>query len=264
MNINFCFIPTVLLALLLFYLGNYFGSLKQKSTAIWILLFISVPLSIPAVLFVVYYLHWFDNAAWFYQLRSYPCVELSAAGIGLLAGLIAGAIKRRNLFSVSFLVSLLVIILFVPHSKSAMFPVDYSSLEDRWENGICLQTSGATCGPACAATLLRHYGIQTTEQELAKTCYSYIGGTEIWYIARALRKQGLVCKFVIYRTKSYTLPYPSIAGIDMGVGHFIAILDKQGDYYLVGDPLAGEQRIKEEDIFENIPFTGFFLVVSNR
>jgi hypothetical protein len=50
--------------------------------------------------------------------------------------------------------------------------------DDAWTaDGICLQTTSRTCTPACAATLLRHYGIFATEQEMAELCLTREGTT---------------------------------------------------------------------------------------
>ncbi|MEX2287930.1 MAG: C39 family peptidase [Planctomycetaceae bacterium] len=47
--------------------------------------------------------------------------------------------------------------------------------ENRWAETICLQTSQATCSPACAATLLGMYGIDATEGEMADLCLTRKG-----------------------------------------------------------------------------------------
>lgn len=49
---------------------------------------------------------------------------------------------------------------------------------DRWlDHTICLQTTDSTCSPACAATLLKSYGIAATEQEMAELCLTRRGTT---------------------------------------------------------------------------------------
>ena len=57
------------------------------------------------------------------------------------------------------------------------------------------------------------------------------------------------------------LPCPSIAGIDIGAGHFIAILKKTKDAYIIHDPLIGTRKTSEKDVLKRTTFTGFFLVV---
>lgn len=59
--------------------------------------------------------------------------------------------------------------------------------EDFWDgNGVCRSTSKYTCSPASAATLLRRYGIKTSEAEMARLCLTRRGTT--WQgIYRGLR-----------------------------------------------------------------------------
>ena len=48
---------------------------------------------------------------------------------------------------------------------------------DVWQDGICVQTTAKTCTPACAATLLRSHGIETTEREMTALCLTREGTT---------------------------------------------------------------------------------------
>jgi hypothetical protein len=61
---------------------------------------------------------------------------------------------------------------------AALFPVLGLTprCENRWDElGTCLQTTPYTCSPACAATLLRRYGIDATEAEMAELCLTRRG-----------------------------------------------------------------------------------------
>ena len=49
--------------------------------------------------------------------------------------------------------------------------------EDQWVDGVCLQTSNRTCSAASAASLLRTYDINATEQEMADLCLTRQGTT---------------------------------------------------------------------------------------
>lgn len=262
MNLNTYFIPTVIIAVSLFFICRHYWLTKTAGRFRALLLVLGLLLFIPACLYVLYYNHWFDNAIWFYQLRSLPGSELLASGAGVLAGVFGGIFKKRKFLSTPFLLCLLVLGIFIPHSKSAILPIDYDQMNDKWEDGVCRQSTGATCGPASAATVLRYLGDTVTEAKLAKESYSYVGGTEIWYIARTLRRRGYSCEFKVFKEVPYELPYPSIAGIDIGSGHFIAICDKASESYVIGDPLIGCREIPVEKIFHRITFTGFFLVIS--
>jgi len=44
-------------------------------------------------------------------------------------------------------------------------------------DGVVLQTTGYSCGPACLTMLMRDYGIDVTQYEMAKAAYTGIFGT---------------------------------------------------------------------------------------
>lgn len=50
---------------------------------------------------------------------------------------------------------------------------------DQWDGEICIQTDDSTCSAACAATILKAHGIETTESEMASFCLTRKGGT-LW------------------------------------------------------------------------------------
>jgi hypothetical protein len=56
-----------------------------------------------------------------------------------------------------------------------------------WRNGVCIQSTSASCSPASAATLLRWYRIPTTEQEMAELCLTRYEGTYWQGLYRGLK-----------------------------------------------------------------------------
>ncbi len=46
-----------------------------------------------------------------------------------------------------------------------------------WDGDVCLQSSWHTCSAASAVTLLRHHGIESSEEELARMCLTRKGTT---------------------------------------------------------------------------------------
>ena len=59
--------------------------------------------------------------------------------------------------------------------------------ENQWDDlGTCLQTTPYTCSPACAAMLLRRYGIEATEAEMAELCLTR-GGTSWQGLYRGMK-----------------------------------------------------------------------------
>lgn len=55
-----------------------------------------------------------------------------------------------------------------------------------WQRDVCLQTSPHTCSPASAATLLRMYGIEASEAEMAELCMTRGNGTNWMGLYRGL------------------------------------------------------------------------------
>ncbi|MFA6186226.1 MAG: cysteine peptidase family C39 domain-containing protein [Phycisphaerae bacterium] len=261
MNLNLIFFPTLILTLLIF---HFSGSLikRCKRTEEKRFLFIAAFItSIPGILITLYYLHWFDRAKWFYQLRSLPLIELTVAGLGLLFGVLAES-TRYKLVSKTFLIIILVITVSIPYLKPVVVPLSSDKFKNKWQDGICMQSTVSSCGPASAATILRFFNIEATEQEIAGECYTYLGGTENWYLTRALRRRGLRVEYRIADGFPKDLNLPAIAGVKIGNnGHFIAVLSETNQEYITGDPLKGRQKIAKNQIENDFNFTGFFMEI---
>jgi hypothetical protein len=190
MNMNWLIIPTLILALLLFFVGlrtmQQFTSAKARALLVALFLI----LGLPGVLFSLYYLHGLDDVVWFYAFRSLPFTELTAAGAGLFAGALAELLKRTKLASRAFLLALLTLGIIAPYLKPLIAPVPSHHFSEKWQDNVCLQSTASSCGAASAATLFRSFGVSLSEHAIAKECFTYLGGTENWYIARAFQRRG--------------------------------------------------------------------------
>ena len=266
MNLNPNAIPTFVIALALYWLGMGLASPVKSNVGRVTLLVFGILLAIPSALFVSYYLHVFDKATWFYQFRAFPCSELSSSGVGLIAGLVQATFQPKTWAEKLFVPLVMGALLFIPFVKAALDPVDYSQLQVRCETEVCLQSTPSTCGPTSAATLLKLFGQNSSEQELAREDFTYRGGTEIWYVARSFRKRGLTADFVIQPPDRIGPPAPAIAGVVLpgGAGHFVAILSGNDVEVRIGDPLKGELVIPRANLHNVYHFTGFFLVIGRR
>jgi len=261
--VNPLFIPTLLLAVILFFAGQ---KISRQCGSCW-LAFISLLAAIPAVFFAAYYTKLFGEAEWFYTFRSLPFTELSAAGIGLFAGWLQHQREKSQRFkkmvSAFFVPSMTVLCVAAPYIKQIFLRPDWSKFEDRWSDGVCLQSSESSCGPAAAATLLRHYGKSVPERELARESFTTRRGTENWYLLRAIRKHGIPAGYVVVSPGVENILFPSIAGVRLrhaeGAGHFIALLAKSGENFIVGDPLNGREELTRGELQERYTFTGFYL-----
>src|SRR5262249_53711001 len=157
------------------------------------------------LLFAAYYGHWFDRAEWYYAARAVVGSELLAGGLGFGAGAANAAIARwpvaRGSLTIQSAAAFTVIliaglVLLIPYTKPLIAPIGVP-LQDHWSNGVCIQSTPSTCGPSSAATILHYFGVEAKESQLARECFSSGGGTENWYIARALRRRGLAAKYVV-------------------------------------------------------------------
>ena len=118
-------------------------------------------------------------------------------------------------------------------------------------DGVCLQSTSYTCGPAAAVTALRVLSIDAKEGELGLLCEtSQIGGTGDDVIASRLREryadQGLSVEHRYVKDIDELASWPaSLAVIKYGffVDHFVALLSVTTDSVVVGDPLYGRKTM---------------------
>ncbi len=265
---NYLFFPTVLIASILFAIGRRLSS-RASNSRFATLCVIGVLMALPGLLFAVYYLKFLGEPIWLYQFRSVPFSELTAGGAGFFAGLLHGKFSQderfRRVAGRWFFPGILALGLLVPYLKPIVRPPDWKLFQDKWSEDVCLQTSESSCGPACAATLLRQRGKSVTEEEIAKESFTSRNGTENWYLARALRKRGCDVRFTFESDANKPWPFPSIAGVRLPAsgnnGHFITVLDHIGDKYVIGDPLEGKITRSQSELRDDYEFTGFFMVV---
>jgi len=266
---NYILIPTCSFALILFAAGLLAGR-AAKGFRLGLLMILGAVIAIPGVIFVVYYLKILGEPIWLYQFRSLPFTELSASGAGFIAGLLHGKFSTgerfRRIAGSWFFPGILGLGLLIPYVKPMVRPPDWKHFQDRWSEGVCLQTSESSCGPACAATLLRLGGKTATEQEVARASFTSRNGTENWYLARTLRRYGMQVQFAFASNVESMWPVPSIAGVRLpaagSTGHFITVLDHIGDSYVIGDPLEGRIVRSRAELRDTYEFTGFFMLVS--
>lgn len=223
--------------------------------------------SIPALTYTLYYTHIWSEPIWLYRIRAVPGSELLAAPAGLFVGWLWARIPLHRSWSGLLPCLALLLLLAVPYVKEYM-PVSppLNSLPNRWVDGVCIQNTTATCGPASCATLLHALGIETTEVALAKAAFTSVSGTENWYLKRAVERYGVRCRYVQESTPVQRLPYPALAGVSLGpnAGHFVCVLGETDTGYLLADPARGRKTISKDFHFNPYEFTGFFMVLEKE
>jgi hypothetical protein len=261
---------TLVVALSLFCIGNRLARRLEPGLLSFLLVGTGVAAAVPGVVFASYYLKVLGEPIWLYEFRSLPFTELTAGGSGFFAGLLHGRYsdkpRFRRVAGRWFFPGVLLIGLLVPYVKPILRPARWDLFQDRWSDGVCLQTSESSCGPACAATLLKMLGMSATEKDLAREAFTSRSGTENWYLARAIRRRKMGVRFLLQTGTSQTWPFPSIAGVRLSSlgnsGHFITILGREGDKYIIGDPLEGRLTLSTSALESRYSFTGFFMLLA--
>ena len=104
-----------------------------------------------------------------------------------------------------------------------------------------------------------------TESEIAAEAHSYTGGTEAWYLARASRSRGFDVDFNFSPGFAPEDGLPAVVGVLLGpVGHFIPILGREADRFIVGDPLRGRELMSRDELNQRYDFTGFHMRIKNK
>jgi len=260
---NLLFIPTLGLAVILFFVGK---RLARSSKSPWLPV-VGIVAAIPAVTFAAFYAKIFGEAWWLYWFRSLPGTELTAAGLGLFAGWLevqrAQNPRLKNISSGFFIPFLMALCVAAPYLKQILLRPDWNKFSNRWSEDICLQSSESSCGPASAATLLRHFGKEATEVEIAREAFTTRRGTENWYLLRTIRRHGLAADYAIVAPGVDHVLFPAIAGVKLKLadnsGHFIVVLGKVGEKFILGDPLSGREELSGKELEDRYTFTGFYL-----
>lgn len=222
---------------------------------------LTAALALPAGYNALYYLHWFPETAWFYEVRSWRGIEALVIPVGAAGGFWAALLHRRMLV-LPLLAT--VGVAWGPFLKPIFGPIKVDSLHDTWTHDVCIQSTLSSCGPASTATVLKAWSVAAKETEIVRAAHTYMGGTEAWYLGRYIRSRGLRARFVMSgRGLPDAVRLPAIVGVTVGGrGHFIALIARTGDVHDVGDPMIGPEKLTRAALEHRYGFTGFVLEVS--
>ena len=134
-------------------------------------------------------------------------------------------------------------------------------------DGVCIQTTDYTCGPAAAVTALRHLGLSAEEGRIAILSEtSSIAGTPPDMLAEALQdeygKDGLIAECRTFknvaelRQTGITL---AVVKFTFLVDHWVAVLQITDSEVIVGDPTGGFMKLSYSDFEQKWRFVGVIL-----
>ena len=255
MNPNWLGIVSAILAIIAF-LVTYRLTKDTPVKKRAILATLAVLTAIPGASFSIYYAHIFPEQDWYYQFRSLTGTEFLIVFLGIAGGLAATFLPH-----ILLILPLLGVVAFsiTPFIKPFIGPIPDDTFQDEWHGEVCLQSTPSTCGAASTATILKR-GTDVKESEIAAEAHSYAGGTEAWYLARAVRARGFDVEFVFTEGFSPEIGLPAVVGVQLGaIGHFIPILGQEGERFIIGDPLHGRELLSLDQLNQRYKFTGFHM-----
>lgn len=257
MNLNPNFFISILISIVLFIIGSILTKKILRKKNLNLILILSFLLTLPGISMILYYFHFYETPNWYINFRTFPSIEISISFIGLLFGLLS------NNNSKFFLICITIFLVLIPFIKPILRPLTIKDTTE-WKESVCIQSTGATCGPSSLATILKYYNIESTEYELTKNSYTCRTGTEIWYLLRYGKLKGL--DFQLNKIKSFDeLRYPSIIGTKLiTIGHFVTVLGKTEDKFIIGDPLNGKLELTKAEFENRYQLDGLMIEFNKR
>lgn len=136
-----------------------------------------------------------------------------------------------------------------------LFGLDYNFTEIGFKNGICYQSTRYTCAPASSAMLLRHFGIRTSEKEMARL--SLTGNVRATSNIKVIRGLRLKLKNTGYQVKIRVtdiaglrqIRLPCLISLKTGLvsKHMVVLAALDDRHAELLDPEDGRIRIKLEE-----------------
>lgn len=149
----------------------------------------------------------------------------------------------------------LVVFVVPPLVGPILYRAEFASLGTKLSaDGVCLQQTGFTCGPAAAVTALGRLGIKADEGELAILAYtSPLGGTQPDDLAGAMERRfapdGVRCEFRRFRSLDdlgSACPAMVVVKYAAIVDHWVTVFKVTTTEVVYGDPLSGLQSLARE------------------
>ena len=134
-------------------------------------------------------------------------------------------------------------------------------------DGICMQSTVYTCGPASAVTALRKLGLPAEEGQMAiLSCTSFQEGTPLDMLADALNRQYAASGLSVECRVFHNVAELKQAGLTLAivkygffVDHWVTVLETTDSEVVVGDPLGGLERLSYQEFAQKWRFIGIVL-----
>ncbi|MFO7897805.1 MAG: cysteine peptidase family C39 domain-containing protein [Planctomycetota bacterium] len=135
------------------------------------------------------------------------------------------------------------------------------------ENGVCLQSTSHSCGPAAALMVVRALGEDVSEGEMANLCLLRPGkGVTALELCRGLNialratgRRGRIERLAAGELDGQRLPFLAELRRPDGRYHCVSVLDITDDVLTVGDPAFGQTTLDREQFLHR--WTGIAITV---
>jgi len=249
--------------------GVFFGGIFSRSRKpCWLISYIISVLLIAILLTAQYANLHFPFLSWIAMSRAKFVVLCLATTLGLTA-LLARLPNRFEKLAVCILMIVVVVWFSIfPFLVPALIQNNLANLKTRYSSdGICLQTTKFTCGPAAAVTALKKLGLSADEGQIAILARSSpVAGTQPWYLYKALQNRyganGLECRYRYFKSAVELRE----AGVTLAVvkeslllDHCVTVLEVLDRAVVIGDPVLGKKTLSFEQFGKIWRFSGITL-----
>jgi predicted double-glycine peptidase len=188
----------------------------------------------------------------------------------ILVGVLSARYLDTSTRRIIFLVFAIVLSYFTlaDHVYFAVAADRVKSLDGKVLQGVTIQSSGFSCVPCSLATVLRRWGLDYTEGEIAYAVRSSFRGTSRPRVPGAVRKLGASKKLqakVIRTTweelRKFDVPC-LFSTVWLGVNHCTAIIGLDDENVVAGEPQMGLVRIGTERFHKDWKWDGYAVVVA--
>ncbi len=159
---------------------------------------------------------------------------------------------RQKIVLTIFVVAASIIFFIIPFISPILARNELENIVTEFsENGICLQSTNYTCGPAAAATALYQLGIKASEGKLAIEAYTTPqNGTSDDLLKKAIEKlydsYGIVCDYRYFSSVSQlkgNCPVIVVTKFSFLIDHYVTVLNVTDDEVIVGNPSSGKEAL---------------------
>lgn len=267
MNLWLAAAVAFLFSILGVFLGTLFSKLRTPYWAIGFLIALSLVL-VYALAFHVPVLLFIPPFSWLLMgIKKFATLGFVATLV--LTTPLSRVPQARNRKMILVLMGMVVFYFSIwPFLAAMMDRKELSRLKTKLDkDGICLQSTAYTCGPASAVTALQKLGLPAEEGQIGiLSCTSDREGTPADMLAAGLEKEYGTHGLTVICRAFGSISELKQAGLTLAVikyslleDHWVTVLDVTPSEVIVGDPLSGLTRVPHNEFRKKWRFIGIVL-----